>query len=107
LIEEEQIAKAGAESSGSSYRCESCGGPTQDKLVDVTMWTARQLVLIENVPAHICENCQSQYYDQDVGMKMQDLISKGFPRSQQIREIAVPVFTLDGIKVGRLPEDPG
>lgn len=104
---ENQTVSPKGDSSASQYRCEACGEQTHDKLVDVTMWTADRLVLIENVPAHICDNCQAQYYDEEVGMKIQVLVSRGFPGTQQVREIAVPVFTLEGIQTGRLPEEPG
>ena len=96
---------AAADMESGAFRCESCGGATVSKAVDVTMWTAERLVLIENVPAHICQRCEAQYYEEDAGMKIQALVSRGFPAGQKTRELVVPVFTLDGIPAGHLPEE--
>jgi YgiT-type zinc finger domain-containing protein len=75
--------------------CQSCGRPTQAAMVHVTMWTDKGLVVIENVPARVCDPCQEQYYDEDTSARILGLASSGFPRSRMIREITVPVFSLD------------
>lgn len=75
------------------------------KHVDVTMTSSRGLVVIEDVPVNICEKCQEQYYDEDVSMKLQKLISRGFPKNEVVREIVVPVYTLGTDVVRQLPEN--
>lgn len=93
------------EVNGSSPQCSSCGGKTKSTLVDVTMWTGRGLVVIENVPVQVCENCQEQFYEKDAAMKIQELVSQGFPSSRLVREIKVPIYSLREGAAPSLPED--
>jgi YgiT-type zinc finger domain-containing protein len=80
------------------FICESCNNPTYKKVANVTLWSGDQLVLVENVPVQVCENCQEQYYDEGTGDTILQLASAGFPAEHKVREITVPVF--------RLPPDP-
>ncbi len=75
--------------------CAACGNPTLAKTVHVTMWTDKGLVVIEDVPARVCEHCEEQYYDEATGTKILALSSGGFAKSRVVREITVPVFSLD------------
>jgi YgiT-type zinc finger domain-containing protein len=78
----------------SDFVCESCKGPTSQKVAQVTLWSGDQLVLVENVPVHICESCQEQYYDEETGDSVLQLASAGFPEEHKVRDITVPVFRL-------------
>ena len=79
----------------SEQTCEACGHPTSAKSVHLTLWADRGLVVIENVPARVCENCQEQFYDEAVSSKILQLSSSGFPRNRMVREITVPVYSLE------------
>ena len=74
--------------------CGTCGNPTLAKSIHVTMWTDKGLVVIENVPARVCDHCQEQFYDEMTGSQIVQLASSGFSRSRMVREITVPVFSL-------------
>lgn len=87
MSEEEDVAFA-------ATTCSGCGKPTTEKIVQVTMWNGNRLVVIEDVPARICEGCQEQYYDADVGEEILRLSGEGFPKEKMVREITVPVFQL-------------
>ena len=82
-------------SEGEILTCEGCGKPTYGKLIHVTMWTEKGLVVIENVPAQVCDACQEQYYDEETSTKILELASRGFSKERIVREITVPVFSLD------------
>lgn len=82
--------------------CESCGNATQAKQVYVSMPTDTGLVLIENVPARVCSHCQEQYYDEATAQKITKLASNGFPKRHAVREITVPVFSLDEVQLGTI-----
>jgi YgiT-type zinc finger domain-containing protein len=94
-----------AEEKASISQCGTCGGKMEDKVVDVTMWTGRGLVVIENVPVQICTNCQEQFYEKEAAMKIQELISQGFPSRNLVREITVPIYSLREGAMPSLPED--
>jgi YgiT-type zinc finger domain-containing protein len=78
--------------------CNSCGNATEARQVYVTMWTDDGLVVIENVPARVCDNCQEQYYDEASSRKIVKLASSGFPRQHVVREMVVPVISLDDVE---------
>ena len=77
-----------------AHLCEVCSKPTYKKVAQVTLWSGDQLVLVENVPVQVCDSCQEQFYDEDVGEKILNLASAGFPKEYRVREITVPVFAL-------------
>jgi YgiT-type zinc finger domain-containing protein len=81
-------------SDGENATCQGCGQPTYGKTVHVTMLTAKGLVVIEDVPAQICDGCQEQYYDPETEAKILELASRGFSKDRIVREITVPVFSL-------------
>lgn len=78
------------------FVCTNCGNnETRDATVDVTMWSEKGLVLIENVPARICTGCEEQYYEDWAAAKIRQLASSGFPKNRVARKITVPVYTLE------------
>lgn len=76
--------------------CSSCGKPTREENVFVTIWLGAELNLIDDVPAHVCDSCGLQFYAPDVEAKIRSLISEGFPTHKASHRISVPVFRLDG-----------
>jgi YgiT-type zinc finger domain-containing protein len=77
--------------------CETCGNATQATHVDVTLRSDDGLILIEKVPARVCNNCQEQYYDEVTSQKISKLVGNGFPKRHVVREIAVPVYSLEEV----------
>jgi hypothetical protein len=59
------------------------------------MWNGGQLVLIESVPAMVCESCGEQFYEENVATGIRKLAETGFAGAKATREITVPVFRLD------------
>lgn len=55
--------------------CKLCGGSVIPKRVDVQRNWRGQLLIITDVPAHMCEQCGEQYFDADVALEM-DRIKK-------------------------------
>lgn len=76
--------------------CTQCGGVTEDDSVSMTLWAPSGLVVIEDVPAHVCGVCGEQFYDDPTQSKLRDLASGGFPRRMMVREMTVPVYSLAG-----------
>lgn len=74
--------------------CQACGASTERDSVSMTLWAPGGLVVIEDVPAHVCVACGEQYYDDPTQAKLRDLASGGFARKDVVREITVPVYSL-------------
>ena len=75
--------------------CIECSKKTVPTTINVTMWTDKQLVVIENVAAYVCHECEEQFYDDQTGAKILDLANKGFPKDKMVREITVPVYSVN------------
>jgi YgiT-type zinc finger domain-containing protein len=65
-------------------------------LVKTAIWHGERLFVVEDVPAHVCDSCYEQFYDDMTTDSIRRLTEDGFPAAKAKREILVPVFSLDG-----------
>lgn len=54
-------------------KCVMCGGTVNYCKVDVERKWQNRLVIIEGVPANVCEQCGEQYFDSDVVLQMEQI----------------------------------
>ncbi len=75
--------------------------------VRTTVWREDRVAIVEDIPAHVCDSCMEQFYDEDVSDALRGLVEKGLPAEEAQREITVPVFSLEGRirKRKPIPED--
>ena len=60
-------------------------------------WHDDRLVVIEDVPALVCNTCGEQFYD-DAAVRLIDRMrANGFPPEDAVRELRVPVFAFGNI----------
>ena len=77
--------------------CPRCEGTARPARVRTAIWRADDsLVVVEDIPARVCDTCMEQFYDEDVSDALRQLMERGFPASEAKNEITVPVFTLEG-----------
>lgn len=67
--------------------CSSCGGKVLAQRVKVDYWWKGELIIIENVPAGVCQQCKEEYYDGLVAEKMESLVKSKWI----VKTIPVPV----------------
>jgi hypothetical protein len=60
----------------------------------MSLWEGDRLVVIEGIPARVCERCAEQFYDDATVNKIEVLRTWKFPLAQAKRVIEVGVFTL-------------
>lgn len=77
-------------------RCPTCNRPLRSDVVKTAMWRNERLVVVEDVPAQVCDNCMEQFYEEEVSDRLRDLIEGGSGAHAAVREILVPVFSYDG-----------
>jgi YgiT-type zinc finger domain-containing protein len=65
-------------------------------MVRTSIWQGERVVIVEDIPAHVCAGCVEQFYDDDVSEALRRLAEEGFPASKAAREMTVPVFSLTG-----------
>lgn len=71
-------------------KCYLCGGKTERKLITAENWRGDKLVLVENVPAWVCENCGEAYPDGEVCMELDRMWDSPPPLD---RKMEVPPYS--------------
>ncbi len=56
-------------------------------------WHGDRLVVIEDVPALVCDSCGEQFYDDNTVVMIERLRGDGFPPERAAGEMLVPVFS--------------
>ena len=77
-----------------NHTCKYCEANTQENVVNMCLWEGEKLIVIEGLPARVCEECLEQYYDNDVLVRIDQLRATSFPVEQAKRVMEVPVFSL-------------
>ena len=73
-------------------RCEHCGGETHEDVVKAAFWDNERLIVIEDIPARVCQTCAEQYYDEETAERLHGLIAA--PPAEAKGEILGPVYSL-------------
>lgn len=71
--------------------CSLCHGQLQEQQVTFTHWINGRLIVIERIPALVCESCGEIYYAPDVVERIQSLLDSD---SQPDRVIEASVYDL-------------
>ncbi|MCC6946184.1 MAG: type II toxin-antitoxin system MqsA family antitoxin [Bradyrhizobiaceae bacterium] len=75
-------------------RCSNCGSSDiYEARVRSAFWHGDRLVVVEDIPAVVCENCHEQYFDDSAIVVLDLLRGDGFPEEKARRELRVPVFS--------------
>jgi len=80
-------------------KCGFCNSKTYEDTVKMCLWEGERLVVIEGVPARVCERCMEQFYDDFTVYKIDLLRGRKFPPAEAKELIQVPIFTLPEIKI--------
>lgn len=59
--------------------CEFCGGETIGKKVRKTHWLQRELYIIDDVEAQVCQECGERYYHATILDAIDQLLTSGQP----------------------------
>ena len=86
---------------GDEHRCGRCGQQTRAGMVKSAFWERDRLVVIEDIPARVCDTCAEQYYDDTTIARLDLLRGRGLSENDVRAVLQVPVFTL---KTARPPE---
>ncbi len=71
--------------------CLVCHQPMVERNVTLDLRMAKELVVIEDVPATVCENCGEQVFTPEVTRQVQAIVKE---RKGAARTMVVPVFSL-------------
>ncbi|HML08520.1 MAG TPA: type II toxin-antitoxin system MqsA family antitoxin [Xanthobacteraceae bacterium] len=85
------IMNSGEQLSAPCPVCESTD--TRQARVRSAFWHNDCLVVIEEVPALVCNTCGEQFYDDAAVHMIDQMRANGFPPEDAVRELRVPVFS--------------
>ncbi len=71
--------------------CNVCHGQVNQTTTRYTQWLDNRLVVVENVPAWVCEQCGETYFAPEIVEKLQALI---WSNAEPARVIEAPVYDL-------------
>lgn len=77
--------------------CEHCGSDTCEGVVKAALWGERGWLVIEDIPARVCQGCGEQFYDEETTGKMAKVIAA--PAAGAKQKILVPIFSLTEVEV--------
>ena len=73
--------------------CANCGSPQLEwARVRSAFWHQDRLVVVEEIPALVCEKCQERHYDDQTVVALDLMRGEGFPPEAAHGELRVPVF---------------
>lgn len=85
--------------------CTACaGGVLARQNVKTAFWEGERLVVVDGIPALVCQRCGEQYYEDDTAMKLDLMRGGGFSAAKAVRSITVPVFVFEAPGSGQRPE---
>jgi YgiT-type zinc finger domain-containing protein len=73
-------------------KCLVCHHDMLERSVTLDLRVGEELVVIEDVPATVCENCGEQVFSPEVVRKVQTVAKE---RKGTTRTLVVPVFSLE------------
>jgi YgiT-type zinc finger domain-containing protein len=77
-------------------RCTACsGGVLARQEVKTAFWEGKGVVIVEGIPALVCESCGEQYYEDETAMKLDLMRGTGFSAENAVRSMTVPVFVFE------------
>jgi len=76
--------------------CIACsGGTLAAEKVKAAFWEGERLVVVDGIPALVCQTCGERYYEDETAMKLDLMRGAGFPSDRAAQSMTVPVFNFD------------
>ncbi len=79
-------------------KCLVCGSEMTKKKIPVDLRIGDKLLVVEQVPATVCDHCGEKVFAPTIATKLQAL---GKHRSNAQRTLRVPVFSMDKVSPSR------
>ncbi|MGB5558639.1 MAG: type II toxin-antitoxin system MqsA family antitoxin [Paracoccaceae bacterium] len=77
-------------------QCQACsGGILLPETTRAAIWHGERLVVVEDVPALVCQSCAERYYEDETAMRLDIMRGQGFADDRVRRVLSVPVFSYD------------
>ncbi|MDQ2088919.1 type II toxin-antitoxin system MqsA family antitoxin [Marimonas arenosa] len=85
--------------------CAACsGGALARQDIKTAFWEGERLIVVDDIPALVCQNCGEQYYEDQTAMQLDLMRGAGFSADKATRTMTVPVFTFTATGSGHTAE---
>lgn len=75
--------------------CANCGSANVSRRqVRSAFWEGERLVVVQDIPALVCDACAEQFYDDATVIALDRMRGEGFAAELARTELRVPVFSL-------------
>lgn len=81
-------------------RCDLCGGELKSGQTTLEIWRGAEMLVIKDVPADVCEQCNEAYISADVSERL-DYFLRDYQRRRPERYLAVPQFSAAQVMEGK------
>ena len=75
-------------------RCDLCGGELRPGTTTLEIWQGDDLVVIRDVPARLCRQCDEAYVSADVSERLDEFIGER-DKHEPKRRLAVPEYSVE------------
>jgi len=72
--------------------CDLCGGELERKKVNLELHIRKELLICEDLPAEVCNQCGEKYFSAEVSEKIDQFLKK-YRKEKPGRYIPVPVYS--------------
>lgn len=73
-------------------KCKYCGFDTYQDVIKAALWMDGGLVVVEDIPAWLCEGCGEQFFDEKVTQRIEKLLACSAAKPRQ--RIRVPLYSM-------------
>jgi len=73
-------------------RCDLCGGELKPGKTTLEIWRGEELLVIKDVPADVCQQCNEAYISANVSERLDYFLSE-YHRHRPERYLAVPQYS--------------
>lgn len=84
-----------------AFACTAChSASAHDERVRSAFWQHERLLVVDGVPALVCDGCGERYYDDATSTRLDLMRGSGFPDQRARATLQVPVFSFDDLVPG-------
>jgi YgiT-type zinc finger domain-containing protein len=73
-------------------RCDYCGGELKPGTTTLEVWRGDELVVIRDVPANVCQQCQEAYLSAQISLRLDHFLGE-YHQHRPERYLAVPQYS--------------
>ena len=81
-----------------SLLCKYCKSETVEDVIKSVFWLDGEPIVLENIPARVCQRCGQQFYDVETAERITALKKSRCGAAMVSKSILVPVFSLTDVR---------